>query len=271
MTEPRAQLLDITPDEYFARPGLSSTKAKTLHARSPRHAREAREKDPTKAMDNGSVVHRLVLGKGKDYEVLQYGDYKTKAAQTARDAARAAGKVPIIEPAFHEANLAAEAIRIQLAERGIALDGESEVAIEWYEPSEHGPVQCRAMLDHLWLETGVILDLKVTGDAAPSAIERTSENLGYAIQYAAYTSALVALRPELAGRTEFLFAFCEDESPFAMNLARPDGVFREIGERRWRRAVATWARCLATDAWPAYGAGVNPLSSPPWALSREDF
>ena len=39
-------------------------------------------------------------GKGADFEVLQFGDFKTKAAQAARDAARGANKVPVLAEDF---------------------------------------------------------------------------------------------------------------------------------------------------------------------------
>jgi hypothetical protein len=266
-----ASILKVTPDEYHALPHFSSTLAKTLIAQSPRHAREARGKNPTKVMDRGNVIHRLVLGKGKDYEVLNFNDFKTNAAKAARDAARKAGKVPVLADDFEEHCKASESIRVELAERNIFLDGESEFAVTWFEPTKHGPVQCRAMFDHVWLKAGRLLDLKITDNAAPGAIERNAETMGYAIQWAAYTRALAALDPKLAGRVDFLFGFCEPDSPFAINLVRPDGMFRELGERRWLRAVETWAECLETDTWPAYGTGINQLSSPPWALSREDF
>lgn len=273
----QAQLLDVTPEEYHQLPGLSATVAATLIARSPKHAWQqhpcfgAKGKKPTKEMDRGSAIHALVLGKGKQFAILDFEDYKKKAAQEARDAARAEGLIPILREQFLEWGTAAEAIRTQLADRGIYLDGVSEQGIEWYEHTAVCPVQCRAMYDHVWLDRGVILDLKITGDAAPSKIERSAENFGYAIQQAAYRRALTALKPELAGRVDFLFAFCEPEEPYAINLTRPDGAFRELGERRWSRAVAEWAHCLVTDEWPAYGPAVNPLSPPPWALSREDF
>jgi hypothetical protein len=266
-----AQLLRIPSDDYHARDGFSSSLAKLLIERSPAHAKAEYRKPATKEMDRGSVVHRLVLGAGKDFEVLHFDSFRTNAAKDARDKARAAGKVPILEEAFAEANVIAESVRVQLLERGITLDGESEIAIEWHEDSAHGPVLCRCMLDHLWLGDGRILDLKITGNAAPNAVERNAESMGYAIQEAAYRRALVALEPGLAGRVDFLFAFAEAEQPYAMNIARGDGMFREIGERRWLRAVETWARCMAEDNWPAYGAGVNPLSPPPWALAKEEY
>lgn len=264
-----AQLLDIAPDEYHRRPELSSTIAKTLNAKSPLHAKLERGKPPTKAMDRGSIMHRLLLGKGADFAVCQFGDWRTKAAQTARDEARARGLVPVLGCDFESYNIAAEAIRVQLVDRGIVLDGDSELAMTWQEPSDHGPVDCRCMFDHVWLDRGLILDFKITEDAAPSSVERTAENLGYAIQAAAYTSALAALRPSLAGKIGFVFAFCEPDEPHAINLSTPDGVFMELGARRWRRAVETWAKCLKTDSWPSYGTTVNTLYPPAWALSKE--
>lgn len=265
-----ARILDITPDEYHQRDGLSSSIAKTLIARSPAHAKAMIGKKPSKLLDRGNVCHRLLLGKGKDYRVINHGNYTTKIAKEERDRARSVGLVPVLAEDFEDYCTATEAIRIKLADRGFELDGDSEVAIEWEETTEHGIVLCRAMLDHVWFSRGVILDLKITEDAAPSAIERTAENLGYAIQAAAYTRALTALTPAMAGRIKFLFAFCEPDEPHAINIVQPDGVFRELGERRWLRALNIWARCQKTGEWPAFGDAVNQLSSPPWALSREE-
>ncbi len=264
-----ARILDVTPDEYHALPGFSSTLAKTLISQSPRHAKAQRGKPPTKEMDRGQVLHTMVLGKGKRFAPVPFKDWRTDAAKETRDNYRKAGLVPMLTRELGEAETTAVAIKAGLAERGIHLDGVSELAIEWEEPSEHGPVLCRAMMDHVWLDAGVILDLKITDDAATAAIERTAENLGYAIQRAAYVRALTALRPKLAGRVDFLFAFCEPGEPHAMNLCRPDGSFRTIGDLRWTRAVNTWGGCLATDTWPDYGPEINQLSAPTWALVRE--
>lgn len=265
-------LLDVTPDEYHALDAFSSSAAKLTIARSPGHARVGYRKKPTKAMDRGDIIHRLLLGKGKDFHVVQAGDWRTKAAQQQRDQAREQGLVPVLAEDFEAHCTAAESIRVQLADRGIVLDGRSEQAITWTERTEFGDVTCKGLFDHVWPDKGVIIDIKTTSDASPSAVERTSENLGYAIQRAAYVRALTALDPSLAGRVAFAFVFCEvDDEPYAVNVCEPDGVFCELGERRWLRAVNTWARCLRDNHWPTYGAAVNPLSAPSWALSREGY
>lgn len=266
-----AQLLDITPAEYHALDAFSSSVAKTVIKQSPAHARAGFRKTPTKPMESGDILHHLVLGKGKDFEPIDAKDYKTDKAKAARDAAREAGKVPVLVADLEEYRVTAEKVRQQLADRGIVLDGRSEQAITWIEHTEFGDVPCKALLDHVWEDKGLILDLKMTADASPAAVERTSENLGYGIQRAAYTRALVALRPEFEGKAGFAFAFCEYDDPWAINVAEPDGLFCELGERRWLRAVREWAKCRRDNVWPSYGTAINPLSAPTWALSRESL
>ena len=272
-----AKILDVTPDEYHQLPGFSASLAKELIERSPLHAWQkhplygAKEKKPTKEMDFGQVGHTLVLGKGKRFAVLDVEDYKTKDARALRDAARKSGSVPIKRAEHDRALKMAEQVTAKLADRGLKLTGTSELAIEWTEESAFGPVLCRGMMDHVFDDQGVVIDLKLVGSASQASIERSAENFGYAIQEAAYRSALTKLKPELAGRIDFLFAFCETDEPYAVNLTRGDGMFRELGERRWRRAVETWAECVAANNWPGYGSGVNPLSAPAWAFSREEF
>lgn len=267
-----AEILNITADEYHAIDAFSQSAAKVVLARSPGHARAGMKKKPTKAMEGGDIVHRLLLGKGKEFQVLQFGNYQTKAAQAARDKARADGLVPVLAHEMENYATAAEAIRVQLADRGIVLDGLSEQAITWTEKTRHGDVLCKGMLDHVWPDAGIIIDIKTTADASQAAIERTAENLNYGIQSAAYERALVQLNPDLAGRVAFSFVFCEIAEPYAVNVTEPDGPFRELGLRRWLRALNIWAECKALDRWPTvYGGNVNPLSPPSWALAREGF
>ncbi len=268
-------LPDIKADAYHQLPGLSSSIATTLIMKSPLHAwmqhphYGGKGKKPTKAMNLGTVVHALVLGAGKEYAVLEYDNYKTKLAQEARDVAIVRGLVPILAHEHDEAVVIAAKVTHGLSERGFDLNGRSELAFTWGEPSLSGPVRCRGMADHVWVDRGVILDLKIVSDAEPSSVMKSAERFGYAIQAAAYSRALAAVRPELAGRVDFLFAFCETEPPYAMNLSRPDGVFREIGERRWLRAVESWGKSVAANKWDGYD-GINYLTSPPWALTSEE-
>ena len=272
-----ANLLSIDPDDYHSLHGLSASTAKTIVAQSPLHAWHqhgaygAAGKKPTKLMDRGNVIHSLVLGKGKAFRVIDHDSWRTNASKDARDEARAAKLIPILREDYDDAEMATVEIMKELSDRGVVLDGVSEQAIAWTEDSESGPVACRGMMDHLRMDAGQIVDLKIVSSADPTSVERSAESFGYAIQAAAYQRALVQMRPELAGRTRFLFLFCEATPPYAMNVCEPDGVFAEIGERRWLRAVEIWGRCIKRNEWPGYGKTVNRLSAPPWALAREGY
>lgn len=270
-----ARILGVSPDEYHTLPGLSASIATTLITRSPRHAQHeiGKGKAPTAAMDFGTVVHAITLGKGKRYAPVPFEDWRTNAAKETREKFRAEGLVPLLHHQLTAAEQCAAAITEKLAvDHQIKLDGESELAIQWEEPSPHGPVICRCMMDHAWLVRGEILDLKIVENAETSQVERSAERFGYGIQQAAYKRAAAALDKRLAGRVKFAFAFGESEPPYALNVTEPDGKLRKLGELRWIRAVHEWARChkeYGDKPWPDYGR--NYLSAPAWALAREEI
>jgi hypothetical protein len=83
-------LENVTPDDYHQRDGFSSSVAKVVVAQSPLHAKFATRRKPKKELDFGNIGHRLILGKGKAFEVLDFDDWRTKDAKAAADEARAA-------------------------------------------------------------------------------------------------------------------------------------------------------------------------------------
>jgi PDDEXK-like domain of unknown function (DUF3799) len=280
-TEIKARVLDVTPEQYHTdpclTPSLSSSIAKIIIERSPAHARLAHPRlggaskhSFTESMSNGSVIHRMVLGKGSSFDTLEFPDYRTKAAQQARDASRAQGRTPMLAHEVAELVDAAKHISAQLAAYGFDMDpARSEVAAEWQERvhASDALVQCRCMFDHVYLEDGLILDLKTTVSANPVDLQRAITRYGYDVQHAAYTSALRTLRPRLAGREEFVFLFVEIEEPYAVTPVKLTGEFRALGQSRWSRAVRTWYDCLTNDDWPAYTRGVVEIEPTPWALA----
>jgi hypothetical protein len=203
--------------------------------------------------------------------VVDAPDWRTKAAKEERDAATAAGRLPVLAHEYAEAQRIVDAIRDQMDGFGIALKGVSEQAIVWEEASALGPVLCKGLLDHLILATGGIIDLKTTRNAHPRECARSAISYGYDLQAAAYSSALEHLRPDLAGRIDFIFLFVEMEPPYMLVPARLDDSMRELGERRWRRAIEAWARCLQDEHWPAYAEEPVLLKALGWALRQEEI
>jgi len=274
-----AQILNVSDAEYFrdpcATPSLSASIAKVLIMESPAHAYDIhpklgnRPRKPTDAMDSGTLVHTLLLGRGTQIQVVDAPDFRTKAAQETRDAAVNAGRLPVLRHKLDAAEKVAAQIKTRIAAFGIAIDKMAELAIRWDEPGEDGPVPCRGRLDHVDLDAGLIIDIKKTESAAPRKIARYMVDYGYDIQWAAYTRAVAALKPELAGRVEMLFLFVELDPPYVVVPAKPSGLLREFGTKRWERAVRLWERCLRENDWPGYVTETAILEPPAWMVAEE--
>jgi hypothetical protein len=269
---------DVYHNDPAERPSLSSSLAHTLATKTPKHAYLRHPKlgggawkNPTTSMNEGALAHELILGAGKGYEVIKADNFKTKVAQELRDAAIAAGKVPVLEHAFAEAKSVAHQLTKKLSEDyGIRLIGKSEAVAIWEEEHETGPVLVRSMFDHLIESRGVIYDLKKIVSADPDTCERHAYDYGYDIQAHSYLRGLERVRPNLAGRCDFVFLFLELEPPYCITPLRPDGAFRELGRRRWNRAVNSWATSLRDNRWPEYSAKATTIGVKPWALAKEE-
>lgn len=268
----------FTPEEYFAEPcsvpALSASIAQELDSRSPLHAWARHPKlggiprKPTKALDDGSLSHALLLGEGKEIVVVDAADWRTNAAKAEREAARKAGQIAVLAEDYTAAKAVADKLRQRFADVGIVLDGESEMSALWTETARNGAkVQCRSMMDHIKLP--VVYDIKSIRSADLNTCQRHVESYGYSIQRAAYVRAVERIRPDLAGRIDFVFVFYELTAPFAVTPVRLSGAFREMGSRRWLRAVERWEHCLRTNTWPAYTDEIVELEPSAWALARD--
>lgn len=278
----RGLVYDVPEATYHADPGegptLSASIAHILDRKSPLHAWSAHprlggQRQSFRAdLELGSLVHRLVLGSGPEIEIVDADDWRTKAARELRDAARASGRIPLLERDYAPAAATAKRLLERMADLGIVLSGRSEVTAFWPDDG----VDCRGRFDHLVLETpvpksAVIYDLKTTRSGRPEDCARSIEMYGYAIQRAAYVSALETISPHLRGRVSFVFVFVEVEPPYSVTPVELSGAFAALGERRWTRARELWRRCLERDEWPGYAAPGAPVvvAPPTWAEMRE--
>ncbi len=256
---------------------LSSSIATTLVNETPAHAylRHPRlggePREATKEMDHGTLVHALLLGAGKEIVEVKENDWRKDVAKEARDEARKLDKIACLTKDIERAREAVDVINAKFKKRGIILDGASEVVAIWEEALPDGrKVTCRAMMDHLILSRGKIYDLKTTVSANPSKLEPKMTDFGYDVQSHVYERALGTIHPELFGRIDVEFLFCEVEAPFCVTTVACDGELQDLGRRRWRRALHTWADCLERDHWPEYASHVVRLGPKPWAVVTED-
>lgn len=300
---PPAKIMAVEPDEYHELQGFSPSTAHALlsscalkaHDKYERNLGDEEDEDSDdvddervapekqKRLDRGNVMHALMLGKGKRIEVIpknklaKNGAYATNESKALRDKARAEGRIPVKEPDMEAFERVVGALRTRLGGAGHQLDGRSELAIEWWEPTPHGPLQCKTMIDHVVLmgsdgcgllgdpllhlraedprlrpARARVFEIKFPDEAEPGRSERTSQQLGYEIACAARHRALDALLPSLANRIEYRYLFCEARRPYAFWDPTPTGSFLELGGRKWRTAVVMWAAAIKTGRWHSY-------------------
>lgn len=272
---------DVPAAQYHAdpckSPSLSSSIAKVLLDRTPRHAWHAHprlnpnwEPEENSKFDLGTVAHAIILGRGAKYEIIDAQDWRTKAAQSARDEARANGKTPILRSQFDSAGIMADEALDHLAHvkeaRLMFAEGAAERVLIWRD----GDAMCRCMIDWHGPTPTDVWDIKTTDvSLSDNALARLIVNLGYDLSAAFYLRGLTALFPELAGRFKWRWIFCETSEPFEVRVIEPSAEMLAMGDRKAALAIAKWSRCIKDNNWPGYAPAITRLEAPSWATDRQ--
>lgn len=270
---------NIPAAEYHADccvvPSLSSSIIKVLVGQSPLHAwtehprlNPAHVSQEAERFDIGTAAHSLLL-EGQDcMVVVDAKDWRTNAAKEARDAARKAGKVPVLT---HQRDdimamvTVAQAAVIECEMAELMLDMLPEQTLVWRE----GETWCRARPD--WRRPGLMMDYKSTENAEPQAWAQTKLiSMGYDVQSAWYLRGLKALTGETMAATDFIFMVQETSEPYACSFVGVTPYTLELGRRKVDQGLAAWSRCMATGRWPAYTNKVCWFDPAPWQMARQE-
>ena len=133
----------------------------------------------------------------------------------------------------------------------------NEVSVYW----EWRGVQCKARLDRVDVDHGLVLDLKTTDSVEPEIFAKKVVGLGYDFQAAFYVKAA-----EVAfGRPfKFIFVAVERKAPYTVDLFEVDDEMMEEGMYKCERALKEYAECVKSDHWPGRTPMVRKLSYPSW-------
>jgi hypothetical protein len=267
----------ITCEQYFAEPcpapALTNSGIKQLLGKCPAYLYHCHPAlgggggpEKTAPMARGNLVHRLSLGKGDDYAISPFDEYRSAAAKEWKEIVESAGQMPVKQKDYDQAEAMASIMRDRISEACGGLPYETEVVIAWQEQMSNGPVWCRAMLD-VWCPDGLLaFDLKTCADASDEPVQRAFAN-GYATQDAWYRRGLEKLTAE-HGRVRFGFLFVESDEPHLTRTAQATEGFRTAAKFQCDRALAVFADCLSRGEWPGYDEIAVP--PPPWLLTRWD-
>lgn len=276
ITEPG--IYDLPSDTYHSDPcpipSLSNSIARKLIRQSPMHAHYAHPRlggagnfTPSQAMDDGTIIHTILLGKGGDIEVIKAEDFRTNAAKAARDEARAAGKTPVLAHKFDALKETASAARRQIEAHPAASamfgPGKAEQAMIWEEDG----VWFRSLVDFM-PDKGGLMDIKTTGlSAAPGEWERRLIT-EYAMQDAFYSRGFRALRG--FNPAPMRFVVIETDAPYGVSVMQAAPSLRAIAEIEVERAVQMWRHCMTTNEWPGYPQFIASVEAPNWLLNKMD-
>ncbi len=284
---------DLKPEDYHAMrnlpPMLSASTAKLLCNETPWHARYQHPRlnpdyvrEDADHFDFGTVAHALMLqglaeahiikatrwegrGKARIDTGEPVEDYRGAEAREEREAARQAGKIPILANQWKRIELMVLSGQSQLKAHREAKDaftgGKPEVTLIWQE----GSVWCKARLDWLHDDYGKIDDYKTAANANPETLGRTIDNDGLDIQDAFYRRGIQVLT---GIDPLFRFVFQEKSEPFPLCVVGLNPMWQTIGEKKRLFALELWEKCLSTNEWPGYPVQTCYPNMPKWAEDR---
>lgn len=274
---PAGMHMDVLERDYHAdpcpTPSLSASLGKVLLNRSPR---AAQWKHPRLRPSNlppiaetwtdqtvfGTVVHKLVLGRGKDVVDVDADSWRTDASKRERADITNAGKVAILKGRLAEAKVIAAELRPRVEKLNPVG---TEVVLIWQDVATDGTViWCRAMLDIL-TDAPLIGDLKITGGELTDAfVARQVGAMSYDFSMAWYRRGLSKVKPDLAGRIQTQLIFGERNEPYdVFPLPLTEGNLH-VADRQCQAAIDRFAACLTSGKWP----GIAPK---PRTLEIPDF
>lgn len=272
-------IIGMSNADYHAHESLSSSGVKVFN-RSPLHYWQAylnpnREEVETKAtMNLGSLVHTLFLEPDQysaEYAILPEDINKRtkegKAAFAAFEEANA-GKCLISAEQYQTAQNMTASLESHPVTRVLDKhDGIVEASIFYADPVTG--VECRVRPD--WclppceaFPNGLIIDLKTTDDARPTAFARTCANFGYDLSAAMYVDAF-QLHYQTNEAPDFLFLVAERDAPFAVACYQASYDMLNHGRNKLVHSLSQFAKCQISNIWPGYPALINPIELPAWA------
>jgi hypothetical protein len=240
-----------------------STPAKFDYLR--RHPQE-----PKRVFDFGTVAHKMVLGEGDQFLILDpeiHGLKKDgtvadnpRATATWKEAetnSRAEGLVPIHIEDYRKAVEMATVVHQHETAGRLLAEGEAERWLYWHESGQG----LRTRLD--WMCSRgkwKLVEYKTCVDASP-------EMFPLAAAFAVAGARALGLDED----PDYVIVAQQKDPPYEVCVHDLDHEAFEFGRRAMRQAITTYQRCMEADEWPSYPLGINSISLPLWAINDEEM
>jgi hypothetical protein len=263
-------------------PSVSSSGLRTIWAESPAHFWAKSSLNPDRKAQNdspafavGRLAHKLLLegreGLADEFAIRPdcWSDWRTKEAKVWRDEQVLAGRTVITEDDLVTVTGMAESLaRHPLVKAGI-LDGKVERSLIWKD-AETG-IWIKSRPDVIPNASGVVADLKTTVSVTDDALAKALGSYGYHMQASVVGMGL----EEVLGlqMEAFALVWVEKAEPFCVRVTQLTPEDLDRGQRQFRSALRSMARCLDKGVWPGPGGDredASYLSLPAYAANRID-
>ena len=133
----------------------------------------------------------------------------------------------------------------------------NEVSVYW----DWMGVHCKARLDRVCIEEGLVLDLKTTDTIEPDLFLKKVIGLGYDFQAAYYAKAAeVAFGKPF----KFLFVAVERKAPYTVDIFEATPDMMDEAMYKCEQALRQYALCTENGSWPNREPVVRQLDYPSW-------
>lgn len=287
ITKPGAY--DIPADEYHAdpcpTPSISAGNIHTLATGCPKELWQAhprlnldREEEDKLTFDIGKAAHLIYLEPhlfDAAVMIIDADDYRGGAARGLRDAARGAGKIPLLAKHADQVREMRAAFEEYPIASGAFRGGKAEQSAFWQD--ENTGVWCRIRPDYVVDGGRYLVDFKTDASANPDDLSRKAFDMGWYSRAAFYLDgwqAATGVTPE-----EYWFVVQCKKAPYIVTVVKLGMYDLDAGRDECRRQIDTFAKCLAAGTerkhWPAYRPHTSPdrdapfvVNMPGWAHSK---
>lgn len=253
---------DVEFDDYLSWEGVSNSRLSQFKL-SPLHFKLNRAKEPTPAMELGTLFHCQVLEPAQF--VARYAvtpafhlDAENRTAQGSSSTSKSTRYVSEKMAQFAHENPGRELVSREWFDQSLEVvtriasnvtarellngQGPVECSIVW-DDDETG-VRCKARLDKV--SAGRLVDLKKTRELGK--FKRAIGAYGYHRQMAHYRAGWASLTGEIL--TPWIIAI-EGQAPFCCQAAPLHAQSLAAGIKERRELMQRLAECIASDTWPA--------------------
>jgi hypothetical protein len=253
--------------EYRKAEGQSQSHLKSI-LKSPAHYESAKKNSliPTPAMEMGTALHCRVLDGEAAFQAsyIKRPDGINLSTKEGKEWKKTVGRKKILttggkDDPWNAVAGMTESLRKLDWFKGTDKDyiKHNEVSIYW----DWEDVKCKARLDRVLVDEGIVLDLKTTDSVEPSMFQKKVVALGYDFQASYYAKAA-----EVAFGKPFRFIFVavERRAPYCAAIYEASPAMMAEGLSKNIAALRIYKTCSTLDFWLAPEPELQVLDYPRW-------